>query len=117
VLHDRPDLAELLDAVGEFLDEEVLPATGGVLRFHTRVARNVLRIVARQLQLSGQQEAEHQARLARLGCADDDELALGIRAGRFDDRAGEVFAVVQESVRAKLAVANPGYLDGPAKRS
>lgn len=115
MLHDRPDALELLDAVGEFLDHEVLPATSGVLRFHTRVARNVLRIVARQLQLSEHQEAEHRARLARLGCRDDDELALGIRAGRFDDRASEVLAVVRQSVRAKLAVANPGYLDGPAR--
>lgn len=115
MLHDRPDAVELLEAVGEFLEHDVLPGTSGVSRFHIHVARNILRIVARQLQLGEQQEAEHSARLARLGCSDDDELALAIRAGRFDNLTTEVMTAVQQSVRAKLAVANPGYLDGPSR--
>lgn len=110
MLHDRPTRAELLQAVTEFLDEEVLAATTGVLRFHVRVAANVLRIVARELELGAQQEAEHRDRLARLGCRDDDDLAVGIRAGRFDDRFEEVLDAVRGSVRAKLDVANPRYL-------
>ena len=45
--------------------------------------------------------------------ADDAELARRIRSGELDDRLDEVKAVVAASVRDKLAVANPRYLDAP----
>jgi hypothetical protein len=41
------------------------------------------------------------------------EVARAIRAGDLDDRFGEAVDVLRESVRAKLAVAHPGY-DGLA---
>lgn len=50
--HGRPTASELLDAVREFLTGQVMPATTGQLAFHTRVAANVLGIVARELELS-----------------------------------------------------------------
>ncbi|MGN6790843.1 MAG: phosphotransferase family protein [Streptosporangiaceae bacterium] len=49
--HGRPTASELLDAVQSFLTEQVMPATGGQLAFHARVAANVLGIVARELEL------------------------------------------------------------------
>lgn len=49
--HGRPTASELLDAVREFLTDQVMPATGGQLAFHARVAANVLGIVARELEL------------------------------------------------------------------
>ena len=52
----------------------------------------------------------HAGRLARLGVADDAQLAAAVRDGRFDDRLPEVRELVWESVRDKLAVANPRYL-------
>jgi aminoglycoside phosphotransferase (APT) family kinase protein len=45
----RPTAAELIEAVREFLADEVMPATPGTLAFHARVAANVLGIVAREL--------------------------------------------------------------------
>ena len=48
-----------------------------------------------------------------LGVADDAELARRIRSGELDDRLDEVKAVVAASVRDKLTVANPRYLDAP----
>jgi hypothetical protein len=53
----------------------------------------------------------HAQRLAQLGCADDDELARRIRNGELDDRLDEVRTLVWASVRDKLAVANPRYLE------
>ncbi|HEY3907666.1 MAG TPA: phosphotransferase [Streptosporangiaceae bacterium] len=47
----RPTASELLDAVRGFLTDQVMPATGGQLAFHARVAANVLAIVARELDL------------------------------------------------------------------
>jgi aminoglycoside phosphotransferase (APT) family kinase protein len=47
----RPTASELLDAVRGFLTDQVMPATGGQVAFHARVAANVLAIVARELDL------------------------------------------------------------------
>jgi hypothetical protein len=108
--HDRPTPTELLQAVEEFLRDEMLPAHDGRSAFHLRVAANVLAMVRRQLALGPDQRAAHAARLAGLGVESDAELAAAIRSGALDDRYQEVLAVVRGSVADKLAVANPDYL-------
>ncbi|UDY36136.1 phosphotransferase family protein [Dermatobacter hominis] len=110
--HDRPTAAELLDAVGEYL-VEVRDGVEGRLGFHARVAGNVVATVRRELELGPAQAAAHSQRLAALGVSDDVELAAAIRSGAVDDRLDEVTAAVRESVRDKLAVANPGYWERP----
>ncbi len=108
-LHDAPSAVELLDAVREFLVSDVMEGTDGHLRFHARVAANVVAMVGRQLALGPDQESDHAALLSRLGLGTDAELADAIRTGDLDGRADEVGAVVRASVAAKLAVAHPGY--------
>jgi aminoglycoside phosphotransferase (APT) family kinase protein len=108
-LHDAPSMVELLEAVREFLVSDVMPGTEGRLRFHARVAANVVAMVGRQMSLGPRQEAEHAIGLDHLGLADDVELAGAIRSGALDDRADEVRALVRAAVAAKLAVAHPGY--------
>jgi len=109
--HDAPSARELLDAVREWIDSEVIPATDGRLRFHARVASNVLGMVEREIDLGPAQEAAHRVRLAGLGVADDVELAAAIRRGDFADRHDELLEVLEAAVVDKLRVANPGYLD------
>jgi len=111
-LHDTPSARELVEAVREWLERDVMAGTTGRLQFHTRVAVNVLAMVERELLLGTEQGAAHSARLARLGCADDAELAARIRSGDLDDRLPEVRDLVWADVRDKLAVANPKYLQG-----
>jgi Domain of unknown function (DUF6285) len=111
--HDVPTAEQLLEAVREWLERDVMPAVDGRLQFHTRVAVNVLAIVERELALGPAQAAAHRARLASLGVADEAELAARIRAGDLDDRLDEVKDLVWATVRDKLAVANPRYLDTP----
>ena len=48
---DRPDAAELLDAIREFLENDVMAATEGRVQFHTRVAINGLNMVTRELRM------------------------------------------------------------------
>jgi len=110
-LHDVPSAAQLIEAVREWLERDVLTSTTGRVQFHTRVAINVLAMVERELELGADQRATHAARLADLGVADDHELARAIREGRLDDRLGEVVAAVHASVVEKLKVANPGYFE------
>jgi hypothetical protein len=102
-------MTQLIEAVREFLTGSVLPAVDGHLRYHTRVAINVLSIVERELVLGPGQAEAHRAGLAEIGVADDGELAAAIRDGRLDDRLPEILAFVRATVRAKLDVANPGY--------
>jgi hypothetical protein len=112
--HDLPDAAGLVEAVREFLERDVLDATTGRVRFHTRVAINVLGMVERELVLGGEQLRRHAAGLEALGFASDDELAAAIRDGAVDDRLGEVMAFVRATVRDKLDVANPRHVGSAA---
>ncbi len=109
--HDAPTARELLDAVREWIDREVIPATDGRLRFHARVAANVLGMVEREIELGAAQQAAHERRLASLGVDDDAALAAAIRRGDFDDRHDELVEVLEAAVVDKLRVANPGYLE------
>ena len=109
--HDVPTSEQLVESVREWLERDVIPGTTGRLQFHARVAVNVLAMVERELALGADQAAVHAQRLAQLGCADDDELARRIRNGELDDRLDEVRTLVWASVRDKLAVANPRYLE------
>jgi uncharacterized protein DUF6285 len=107
--HDAPTVEQLVEAVREFLERDVMAATTGRVQFHTRVAINVLGIVERELRLGPEQGARHRAGLDRLGFDDDAALARAIRDGGVEDRIGEVEAFVRATVRDKLDVANPRY--------
>jgi hypothetical protein len=109
--HDPPSVIQLVEAVREWLERDVVEQTSGHLRFHARVAGNVLAIVERELALGPEQTRAHRARLETLGVADDAELAARIRSGELDDRLDEVRALVWEAVQDKLAVANPRYVE------
>ena len=50
-MQDRPTAVELLGAVREFLDQDVMPAVEGRVQFHTRVAVNALGMLERELRL------------------------------------------------------------------
>lgn len=111
--HDVPTAAQLIEAVREWLERDVLEGTSGRLQFHTRVAINCLAMVEREMAMGGEQAASHAARLATLGYADDAELAAAIRSGSLDDRLDEARELIRASVVDKLLVANPRYLEAP----
>ncbi len=110
-LYGRPTASELIEAVREWVDGDVRSATDGRVAFHARVAVNALAIVERELALAPGHEAAHRVRLGELGCADEAELAAQIRSGGLDGRIDEVRQAVGASVRAKLEVANPRWLE------
>jgi len=117
---DRPTATELVEAVREWIERDVLSATEGRLQFHARVAVNALNIVERELSTTGDRAAEERRRAAALLRFDaparqlERAIAAGIRDGSLDDRIDAVRAHVRETVREKLLVANPGYLPGTA---
>ena len=62
----RPTAAELLDAVRDFLERDILPALAADVRFQCRVAINVLATVRRELELGPEFESRERDRLAAL---------------------------------------------------
>ncbi|HEX6235649.1 MAG TPA: phosphotransferase [Acidimicrobiales bacterium] len=109
VPHDAPSARQLVEAVREFLEGDVMGATEGRVRFHARVATNVLAMVERELAHGPALAAAHVARLQTIGAGSEAELAEAIRSGTLDDRWDEIIAAVAATVAAKLAVANPRY--------
>ena len=97
--HDRPAPDELVKAVREFLEQEILPGLDDPrLRFRMLVAMNALGIATRELSTeeAGPNEDERRA------------LAEWIRAGNVPDGT---LALLKEQVAAKLRIASPRYLE------
>ena len=126
-MQDRPSADELLEALAEFLDSEVIPAFEGRKRFHAIVAANVARITAREFRLGpAQREAEASELRALLGKASEGgasdaaltelnaELCRRIERGDADDGAfrTEVLAFLRRATEHKLAIDDPKRLSG-----
>jgi len=127
-MQDRPTSVELLEAAAEFVDREIVPAIEGARQFQARVVANVMRIVAREIQLEDpavRLEVKALARLLgleapHLHSLDDlrkasasmgKTLSTRILAGEADSGAwrAEVLAAVRQNVENKLRIANPRY--------
>ena len=94
---DRPNASELIEAVFEFLADEVLPtADDQRLKFRTLVAMNALGIARREIESNT--VLLDQGQLA--------DLAARIRSGETVD-----LAELKEHVAAKLRISNPAYLE------
>jgi aminoglycoside phosphotransferase (APT) family kinase protein len=105
-----PSAAALVEAVRGYLEQRMLDERDHRQRFDARVARNALAIVGRELAGGDAIAAAHAARLSSLGFTDDAALAAALRCGRLDGSLGAVGAVLAESTRDQLLVANPSYL-------
>jgi alcohol dehydrogenase class IV len=129
-MQDRPTSVELLEAAADFVDREIVPAIEGARQFQARVVANVMRIVAREIQLEDPAVRAEVKTLARLlgresphlHSLDDlrkasasmgEELSARIRAGGADSGPwrAEVLRMVRNSVEDKLRIANPRYLE------
>ena len=80
-MQDRPTAVELLEAIREFLEQDVMPAVEGRVQFHTRVAVNALGMLERELRLGPELAAAERARLGALLGHDADLDALEERGG------------------------------------
>jgi hypothetical protein len=116
----RPTAAELLDAVREFLERDVLPALAADVRFQCRVAINVLATVRRELELAPEFEARERDRLrALLGDTDarssldalNRRLARAIREGASDLDPAALTDHLRRTIRETLQINNPRWLD------
>jgi hypothetical protein len=133
-VQDRPTSQELIEAVIHFLEEEVQPLVNSDprMRFRTLIATNVLRIITREqtesepllraewlrLQLLlGQGVTEiptHPDQLRQEVLDLNQALSNRIRAGEADSEdawQATLLEHLQTTVREKLIVANPRFLE------
>lgn len=128
-MQDRPTAVELLQAAAEFVEREIVPITEGARQFQSRVVANVMRIVAREIEMGEpllREEVDALAELLgepvpQLHLADDvrkaalelnRQLSAKIKSGEADSEPmrAQVFKVTRRIVENKLRIANPGYL-------
>ena len=126
-MQDRPRRGELLQGIVHFLESNLVPVLEEPLRFHTRVAANLLRIIERETDLEAQQLRREAAGLQGLlgqGAIGGEvpleqlreeverlnrELCRRIREGLADADPWhrEVLNHLRETGIAKLEIANP----------
>jgi hypothetical protein len=112
----EPNAEDLLVAIAELLEDEVLPAVPDALKHKCRVAANLVRILEREERLGPAAAArEREWLLALLGGAGDEsgvELSAALaRRVRDDDPAFQQAAweTLVAIARADLVIARPGH--------
>ena len=108
--HDSPTAAEIVEAVKEWIERDVMSSSDGRIQFHARVAVNMLDMVMREMELGDAQAKAHASVLASLGAESDGDLSRRIRAGDWDASLRFLVAALRPVVEDKVRVANPRYL-------
>lgn len=122
-MQDRPSAAELLATVGDFVEHELMPALDGPLKYRSRVALNLCRILEREsLQGEAALAAERDRLTALLGesapagtlaaqaLALNASLAQQLRDGVGDEAfEAQAWEVLMANTRDKLAIVKPGH--------
>ncbi len=117
-MQDRPTANELLEAIGDLLEKEVMPALKGPVQHQVRVAANLARVLEREVELAAPLEAREIALLADVlgedvGARTAEELSRELTR-RLDAKLDPVleqrsWLALLEIVRGKLSISKPGY--------
>jgi hypothetical protein len=109
--------ADLLKVARDALRETVAPELGAEARYHAAMIANAMAIAIRELELGPEVRAAERRLLG--GFYDGSEATLpelrarlcrDLRAGAvLEERPGDLRALLQELVDARLAISNPGY--------
>ncbi|MCX5042104.1 phosphotransferase family protein [Aldersonia sp. NBC_00410] len=110
-LHDRPDLAEILDLVAGTLTDDIAPTlqTHDRERYLLRICTNLLRTAARQVAAGNGADTALEDLLGSLGAASETNLARLLRSGIVSYTDPTVCRAISTAVLARLRVANPRH--------
>lgn len=114
-MHNQPSVAELVQAVKNFVDNTAAPNLEGHAAFHARVASNVLATILRDLEARPENDSAEQARLeALLGQTGDLEalnriLCERIQEGAMDAATPGLLAHLKATAIAQVQVDQPRY--------
>lgn len=117
---DPPSPPELLALVERFLLDDLLPALADDrLRFQTRVAANLLRMVAREIEVRRTLAQDQDGRLMPLEMLESfgsvRALTDSLAAGQRSVTDAELNAALQRYVAMKLRIAAPEVLEKDAR--
>lgn len=116
-MHDQPSVAELVQAVKNFIDETAGPNLTGHAAFHARVASNVLSTVLRDLDQRPQSEPDERERLVELlgdgadqtTAALNEMLSTRIKAGEMTPETSGLLAHLKATTIAQVEIDQPRY--------
>lgn len=111
----RPTADELLEALGEYLTDDLAPRVGGADTFHLRVAGNVLGMVRREMAEGAALDERTAARfsgvLGKAGPLPEltADLCNAIRSGDIAPDDPALLDALKEAAADRLAIDNPRY--------
>ena len=116
-MHDQPSIAELVQAVKNFIDESAAPNLTGHAAFHARVASNALATVLRDIDQRPQSEAAERVRLLALLDAREDtdiealnaDLSARIRSNEFTAETEGLLAHLKATTMDQVEIDQPRY--------
>ncbi|MBB32188.1 MAG: hypothetical protein CL455_00830 [Acidimicrobiaceae bacterium] len=108
--YDAPSAEDLIQAVQEYLSEDLLPKSSGAEKWKLRIAVNSLSIAIRELTERDEDQATYTKIMNELGVEDEASLAEKIKAGELDGNLSDIHKKLSEITRRKLNVSNPLYM-------
>ncbi len=108
--YDAPSAEDLIQAVQEYLSEDLLPKSSGAEKWKLRIAVNSLSIAIRELTERDEDQATYTKIMNELGVEDEASLAEKIKAGELDGNLPDIHKKLSEITRRKLNVSNPLYM-------
>ena len=116
-MHDQPSVAELVQAVKNFIDETAGPNLSGHAAFHARVASNALSTVLRDLEQRPTAEAAERFRLLDLLNTPEDTptealnamLSEQIQTGQMTPETEGLLAHLKATTIAQVEIDQPRY--------
>ncbi len=111
----RPTCTELVEAVREFIQDDLLPIAEDHLAFNTRIAIGVLKIIERELTLGPAADETERQRLqdllGRNGTREQLNRALcqQLREAARDEKDTPLIEHLRQTTMAKLSIDNPRY--------
>jgi len=135
-MQDRPTARELIRGIYHFLQADLVPVLEEPLKFHTRVAANVLGIIEREIELEDGHLLEEGKRLSKLLGKKwfppestehlrntvvelNEEFSKRIRAGEADHGPWRDAALehVRKTLLEKLQIADPRMIERAQRKA
>ncbi len=116
-MHNQPSVAELVQAVKNFIDDTAAPNLEGHAAFHARVASNTLATVLRDLEARLENETDEAVGLRTLLGDNTDanlydmnrQLSAKIQSGDMDITTPGLLAHLKATTIAQIEVDQPNY--------
>ncbi len=99
---------ELMDAVGDYLSEKIVPRQSGADRFHALISANALSIANRGVRLAPEFNLRSERRLGKVDYTEN-ALFEALRTGSADWRNPEILSHLRHLCLERLSIHQPKY--------